>query len=492
LDKVSLSNKAVQITMVLLRKIFIFPFLVLTLLFSCNKTESDSIADLSIIFINDQHGQIDNFGKLKHLIDQEKKEGNVIVACSGDMFSGNPVVDIYEPSGYPMIELMNHCGFDVAVLGNHEFDYGQDVLADRMEQAGFEWICANVDMQDSEIPQPLAYTSILRGDLKVCFLGLLETNGKPDLNIPSTHPLKVDGIHFDRPEEVVANYSELKGEEGADLLIALTHLGHTSNKGNLGDFQLAEQFPYFDLIIGGHTNPLLDTMINGIPVFQAGNYLNYAGLIDITVKNKKVESIEFTAVDLNNYPESDPGIENMIDQYQQDMEELLNEEVGYSEIYHNRNQLGCFYTEALRSRLGADLSFQNYGGIRHDLDEGPITVREVYEIDPFNNRAMLYEMTGWEIKNFMLQCSQWQAFSGIDYEVVEEELILYDQSGQIIRDDQVLKVAINDYIPSVEDALFPSDGKILPYTTAEALIYFLKYSNSIVHYPDCDRYFYFE
>lgn len=464
--------------------------LLLFLLFTqCNEVNPDPLAEFSIIFINDQHGQIENFGKLKHLIDQKKTEGEVVVACSGDMFSGNPVVDIYEPSGYPMIELLNKTGFDIAVLGNHEFDYGQDVLAERMEQAEFEWICANVDMQDSGIPQPPAYVSIQLGDLKICFLGLLETNGKPDQNIPSTHPLKVEGIHFERPENIVANYADLKEEEEADLFIALTHLGHTNNSGNLGDFQLAEQFPFFDLIIGGHSHSLIDTLINGIPVFQSGSNLKYAGVIDVNVKAKKVETIEFSIVDLNNYTESDSEIENLVKQYNESMDALLSEEVGYSEIYHNRSQLGCFYTDALRGRLGADISLQNYGGIRHDLDKGPITIREVYEIDPFNNRAMLYQMTGREIKNFLQQKSQWMAYSGFDYEIVDDDLVLYDQSGQIIGDDQVLKLAINDYIPSVEDALFPNEGEILPYTTAEALIYFLKYSNAMVNYPECARYF---
>ena len=89
-----------------------------------NKDKSDETItkNLTIFFVNDQHGQLDNFSKIKYIIDKEKQETNVIVACSGDMFSGNPVVDNYPEKGYPMIDVMNKVGFDITVFGNHEFD----------------------------------------------------------------------------------------------------------------------------------------------------------------------------------------------------------------------------------------------------------------------------------------------------------------------------------------------------------------------------------
>lgn len=482
--------RAKYLKMIPFNKLFVqILFLWVLALPGCEKETPSPSYELTIIFINDQHGQIDNFGKLKHLIDREEHEGEVIVACSGDMFSGNPVVDIYDPQGYPMIDLMNRVGFDIAVIGNHEFDYGKDVLADRINQADFEWVCANVDIQETGIPQPNPYSILEIADLRIVFLGLIETNGMVGEDIPSTHPSKVEGIHFERPEKVVGQYATIKEQENADLFIALTHLGHNYTNSNLGDFQLAEQFPYFDLIIGGHSNPVLDTIINGIPVFQAGNYLNYAGKINIRVKDKQVEEISFEAIDLNAYPYTDPGIENQIKEYHNTMENQLNEVVGYSELHHERFQVGCFYTDALRARLNTDISFQNYGGIRHNLDEGNITVQEIYEIDPFNNRAMIYTMTCQEVKTFMTGTQAWHCYSGFEISTSENGITLLYPDGSIIPNDQTLTVGINDYIPAVDDQFFPETGKIQPYTTAEALIFFLKHTNPIVNYPDCERYF---
>jgi len=365
-------------------------YLLLSIVFlvlSCTKDKDNDIdlkKNLTIFFVNDQHGQIENFSKIKHIVDEEKQDVSVIVACGGDMFSGNPVVDNYEEKGYPMIDAMNEVPFDISTLGNHEFDYGENALKNRMEQANFEWICANVDMENTGVPEPFEYKTLSVDDLKITFLGLIETNGKPDATIPSTHPWKVQNYSFERPENVVSQYADIKEQENADLYIALTHLGHNSNYGNLGDFQLAEQFPYFDLIIGGHTNQLLDTTINNIPVFQAGHYLNYLGKIEVLVKEKSVESYNYELIDLINYADYNLELKTLIDDYNTDMSAVLDVVIGYSGIFHERYQLGCFYTDAIRERLNTDVSFQNYGGIRTTMDAGDITIREIYEIDPFN------------------------------------------------------------------------------------------------------------
>jgi 2',3'-cyclic-nucleotide 2'-phosphodiesterase (5'-nucleotidase family) len=101
-----------------------------------------------------------------------------MVVCSGDIFSGNPVVDNHEQKGYPMIDVMNKVGFDISTIGNHEFDYGESNLKEQLLQSEFEWVCANVDMNTTGIPEPNEYKTITKNNVKVTFLGLVETNGK--------------------------------------------------------------------------------------------------------------------------------------------------------------------------------------------------------------------------------------------------------------------------------------------------------------------------
>jgi len=399
------------------------------------------------------------------------------------------VVDNYNEKGYPIIDIMNKLGVDISAIGNHEFDYGQNILTERMEQADFEWVCANVDMANSGIPQPHDHISISVGDLRITFLGLIETNGKPGATIPSTHPLKIQGIDFTRPEDVVSQYENIKAQEGSDVYIALTHIGHDGYDGQLGDYQLAQQYPYFDLIIGGHSSFLIDTVVNDIPVFQAGRNLDYLGKIELQIEDKNVLEYNFNQIDLNTYPYVDMELNNDIDEYNNQMAEVLDEVIGYSHMDHERYQVGCFYTDALRERLEVDVTFQNYGGIRSWLYEGDITVREIYEIDPFNNGTVIYNMTVSEIEAFLKGSESWFCYSGIQVEQNGSIVEISDLTGNVLPGNTVLSVGINDYIPAVYDNYFPTSGNVQSFTTAEAIIDYLVSINDQVNYPDCNRYF---
>ncbi len=472
-----------------LKKTYIL-LLALFLIICCKNDNNEALTkNLTIFFVNDQHGQIDNFSKVKHIIDKERQEANVIVACGGDLFSGNPVVDNYEEKGYPMIDIMNEVGFDISAIGNHEFDYGESILAERIEQANFDWLCANADMGNTNITQPYSYKTLSIGELKVTFLGLIETNGSLSATIPSTHPYKIQDVIFERPENVVSQYSNIKDQEGSDLYIALTHLGHNGRVGELGDFQLAQQFPYFDLIIGAHSHRVIDTIVNNIPIFQAGSNLKYLGKIELKVKNEKVEGLNYELINLSTYPDYDTELQDDIDEYNNIMAEVLNEVIGFSQSYHASYQVGCFYADALRERLGVDVTFQNSGGVRSDLDQGDITVGEIYEIDPFNNGTMIFNMPVSEIKNFLIGTQSGYFYSGIQIEQIGSNIMFSYPNGNVIDDTSFLTVGINDYIPAVNDSYFPTNGNIQSFTTAEALMFYLLNINNVVNYPICDHYF---
>lgn len=474
-----------------MRKLYIILILAITIA-GCKKDDNNinpGTKNLTIFFINDPHGQIDNFSKIKHIIDKEKKEVNVLTVCGGDIFSGNPVVDNYPQKGYPIIDIMNQVGFDISVIGNHDFDYDENILKARMDQAEFNWVCANIDMGNTGIPEPLEYASLYTDSLKITFLGLIETNGKENAIIPSTHPLKVENFIFQRPENVVINYADLKEKENSDLYIALTHLGYDGVDNELGDVQLASQFPYFDLIIGGHSHSMCETIINGIPVFQAVHYLEYLGKIELSVYDKNAEIINSELIELSTYTGHDKELQSVIDDYNNEMASEFNEVIGYSQIFHYKNQVGCFYTDALRQSLNVDVTFQNTGGIRYFLNQGDITVGEIYTIDPFNNGTLIYEMTIGEIKSFLIGSNSGFYYSGIQISSTGSGIDIWDASGNLLPDETILSVGINDYIPAVHDTFFPSNGVLQPNTTAELIIDYLVNINDQVDYPDCDHYF---
>jgi len=443
---------------------------------------TDSSTHLTIFYINDQHGHIDNFAKIKHIVDGAKDSLNVLLVCAGDIFSGNPIVDQYSEKGYPMIDVMNQAGFDVSEIGNHEFDYGQETLAKRLDQAEFKWVCANVNVEDSGLPQPPPYVTLQAGNLDVTFLGFVETNGKPNAVIPSTHPWRVLGLVFNWFSDVITQYDNLKAEESSDLLIALTHLGSASDK------LIAEQYPYFDLIVGGHSHEVINESVNGIPIVQAGSYGRFLGKIDLKILDKKIVGRTNTLINLDEYTDEDETLAKVIADYNNAPE--FEEVVGNATSFLSTTEIGCFYTTALKDYLGTDCSFQNGGGIRSTINQGDITTLEIYQVDPFNNGSVVYTMTVGEIKQFFQETGAGEHVSGISLVQEQNVLRVYDEAGNELQDSKVLTIGINDYIPAVYDKYFPlekADRK--DFTTAEALIGYLKTINSTVDDEGCNRYF---
>lgn len=342
-------------------------------------------------------------------------------------------------------------------------------------------------MANSTIPEPFEYKTISIDNLKVTFLGLVETNGKDNATIPSTHPWRIQNLIFEKPEDVISQYANIKEQENSDLYIALTHLGFESFSGSMSDSDIASQYPFFDLIIGGHSHQIINSSVNNIPIYQSGSYLNYLGKIELTVKDKEVESINYELINLNTYSEFDSDLKAVIDEYNN--LPYLSEVIGYSHLFHEKPEVGCFYTDALKGVLNVDVTIQNTGGIRSVLNEGDITNREIFEISPFNNGTVIYDMTVSEIKNFLEGSRSGFYYSGIQIVQIGNDIQIRDLNNNIIPDNTILTLGTNDYIPAVYDNYFPTNGNIQSLTAAETIIYYLENVNSVVSYPSCDHYF---
>lgn len=466
---------------------FLFSILLITFLVSCGKDDTVEVVqpgehELTIFFTNDMHGQLDNFAKIKHIVDKEKELTDVLLVSGGDIFSGNPVVDQYEDKGYPIIDIMNRTGYDVSVIGNHEFDYGVETLNNRLSQADFEWVCANVNASSSVLEQPDPYITLSIGDLTLTILGLVETNGRPDDVIPSTHPWRVADLTFQEHTNTLPQFEGLKEQEDADLLMALTHLGSNS------EFSMANNFPWFDLIIGGHSNDLNQSAVNGIPVLMAGFNLSHLGKIELTIADRKIVNYDVTLIPLDTYEEEDEGLAAVIEEYNNTPE--FSEVVGFSNSYHDRVELGCFYTSALKDYMQVDVSFQNSGGIRADIDEGDVTSFEIFSMDPFNNGSVVFTMTSAEMKDFFINSGRGFYVAGITLVRSGDDIIMYDENGIEIDDNTTLTIGINDFIPALYENYFPfSSAEVRDLTTAESLIQYLKTINSTIDYEGCNSYF---
>lgn len=413
----------------------------------------DDNKKVTIIHTNDIHAQIDDFGKLAAYKTSEENDSDIFFYVdAGDIFSGNPVVDIN--TGAPIVDLLNQVGLDLIGIGNHEFDYGVEELNKRIEEADFTFLSANTDVLNSEFEQPEPYEIIEKDDVTFGFIALTQAP-------PATAPKNIVGIQFNDYSETLSQYEQLRDE--VDVLIGVNHIGLSEDR------KLAEEFPMFDAIIGGHSHTTMSKaeIVNGTTIVQTGSHLNNIGNITIILDgDNEIQSIDWALQSVEELTEVDEDVQKSIDGYNAEMEELLDEVIGETTglpqtgKYEGDVPLGNFWTDAMREYVGADVAFTNNGGIRADIKAGDLTVGDLFNIEPFANQVMEIDMTGEAIRNVLeysfVRDGRNQIdlqTSGLEYTIhldvfgdfSEVEIII---DGEPIRDDQVYKAAVPDYIGS--------------------------------------------
>ena len=430
-----------------MKKYFTILFFILSLsLFSQKDTTI-----ITVLHLNDLHAKINRFPQLKHVVDSLRNvKTEVILVSAGDLFSGNPIVDKYKEKGWPMIDLMNDLQFDLTAIGNHEFDYGQNVLNDRMKQAHFPFICANIISEQAEMNQPkdmFIYKS--KSGEEIAFVSVLQIGENA---LPASHPKNLKGLKFTEPENLIKSYK--KKLKPYNVKIALTHLGQKK------DIELAKKNQWLDLIIGGHSHSLIQPAqrIGNVLVTQAGSYVKYLGITDIILVNSKLLTINDTIIPLK-YQPKDSLIYKKVKAFSKNPE-LQKQIAKLTYNIETPEEIGELMANAYREGLGADIAFQNIGGVRlKQLHEGPVKLIDIMYLDPFNNEIMLFEMKKKDILSFLkysysIRHEQNQLISGIKAKFITnkegelEDIRLKDMENQPLLDNKIYKVAINSYMAS--------------------------------------------
>ena len=419
-----------------------------------------------IFSINDMHSRIENFSKIKPLIDKEKRMGNkVFFVSAGDIFSGNPIVDNYSEKGFPIIDLLNRTGLDVSVIGNHEFDYGQSVLSDRISQANFPFICANFSGGKGELSNVKGFEIIEKDGFSIAYIGAVETGNFG--RYPLTHPKKVKDLFFTNPIKVFEDYEMINENPDIDLVIALTHLGKS------GDEKILENFNYIDLVIGGHSNHIYGKRYENGYMIMSGKNLEMISKTSLSVYKGKVIDFQFEKIDLSNQDlEKDSKIDLLIQKYNDNPS--FYKKIGYSSVNHTRAETGCFYTEAIRETTNVDIVIQNNGGIRDNLKKGVITPNDIYTIDPFGNGLDNFLITPAELNFFLKKYrKRYSISSRLNIKHKANGSIEVYRNGRKIGEDEKISLAMNDYISNTYSKYLPEPLYSYPSTTAEYLIRFL-------------------
>ena len=375
-----------------------------------------------ILHTNDVHGNIKEYAKVAAMKDDYKAQGaQVILADAGDYSQGTVYVSLEK--GKNAVTMMNLAGYDVATIGNHEFDYGYAQLKSNLDSAAFKVVCANV-LQDGS-PVFDAYTMINKGGVQVAFVGLETPEAQTKAN-----PALIQGLTFLAGDEMYAAVQtqvDAAKTAGADIVIVLTHLGVDSSSEPNTSYDLYKKVNGIDFIIDGHSHTVMPKGPEGEPIQSTGTALNNIGVITIDNATKKIESNELIPiwhteevdgdnVTVYDYTKSDETVANaakaIIDPIDADYDQKFAEsavDLNGAKAPGNRTEetnLGDLITDAMMWAIktkapGVDMNnavaITNGGGIRAAIAKGDITKKDVNTVLPFGNTLAVVYVKGSEL-----------------------------------------------------------------------------------------------
>lgn len=321
---------------------------------------------------------------------------NTLFMMAGDTIS--PSVESITYKGAQMIDAWNTVGLDYATFGNHEFDFGPDVLVERIKESKFGWIAANVI--DTRTGKPFGdvppYVIREFSGVKVGIFGLVlpetKSTSRPGPNVDFRNPCET-------AKQVV---TELHGQ-GAKVVIALTHLSMREDK------EVA-RCADVDVIIGGHEHTLLESHAGHAPIFKMTADARELGQIDLNISQTtgELESIDWKVIHVDSKTKEAPEFAAVYRKYANLLAELAKP-VGRSTVAldarsaENRTRetnVGNLVADSFRKALVSDVALMNGGSVRADelIPAGRITVRDVLAILPFKNKLVKIEVTGATLK----------------------------------------------------------------------------------------------
>lgn len=376
--------------------------------------------DIIILYTNDVHcGIEDNLGYAKvagYKQDLLQQNPNVILVDAGDAIQGAPIGKL--TNGEAIINIMNAMGYDFAIPGNHEFDYGMTQFLSLVPKLNSGYYSFNlIDKRTNKNILP-AYKIFQFEDTKVALIGATT----PNTLTSSTPTYFQDEQHnfiytfcedstgqkfYDKLQQTVNTVREL----GADYVILVGHLGINGSTPRYNSMTIANSTQGIDAIIDGHSHEIIPNLtINnkqGKPVLitQTGTKLQYLGKLTITPQGNISSEL------LNNLTTVDTTTADIIAQEKIKIEPLLQQTIGKSTIKlttidpqtklrlvrSGETNFGDFVTDAFKTVLHADVAIANGGSIRNELPIGTFTYNDILTTFPFGNMCMSIEVTGQQL-----------------------------------------------------------------------------------------------
>ncbi|PWC80662.1 5'-nucleotidase [Azospirillum sp. TSH58] len=333
---------------------------------------------------------------------ERERNAGALTTVGGDFLS--PSLLSGTTRGAQMPALFNAMGVDVVGFGNHEFDFGTEVLKARIAESKFPWVGTNIAGPDGQpLPGSVATWTKTVGDVKVGFLGVLT---------PETAHLSGGGAEatFTNVQAAAALAVKALRDEGANVVVALTHQTITEDR------DLAVKVKGIDLVLGGHDHDPISFYEGSTLILKAGADGHYLGVIDLAVSTKATDKGPATTVSPAGWRfvttagvASDAEVGALVKRYTDQLDATLAGVIGRTEtdldsrkdvVRSQETTMGNLIADALRDGLKADVAITNGGGIRADTLHpagSSLTRKDIFAEMPFGNVAVLTQLSGADL-----------------------------------------------------------------------------------------------
>ena len=415
--------------------------------------------DVVILFTSDVHCGIDQgfgYAGLYAVKQQLAKTNNVLLVDDGDAIQGEPVGTVTH--GSAIIDLMNTVGYDVAIPGNHEYDYGMENFMNLTKQAKFPYISCNFT-KNGELVFPSYVIKEVEG-VKIGFIGVTTpetlTKDTPknfqDDKGNFIYSFMEDGTG-EKLYAAVQTAADDARKAGADYVIAIAHLGNEASSFPYNYADVLSHTTGIDALVDGHshdTDQLVMKNKDGKDVIRAacGTKLEGIGYVTISAKDGSLSYGLYTWHNSASAPAL-LGIENEVSKAVSAATDGLNAELSKvvaktavdltindptakdangSPVRIIRNaetNLGDLCADAYRDQTGAQVAIVNGGGIRASISAGDITLNDIMKVHPFGNQILVLEVTGQQLldalefasRDVPNECGSFLQVSGMTYEI---------------------------------------------------------------------------
>ena len=363
-----------------------------------------------ILYENDVHCAVEGYSKLAAMKNELKSEYEYVgVVSSGDFVQGGTLGAVSK--GEYIVELMNLVGYDAIAPGNHEFDYTISRLTELYELSETKYISCNFAKIGEEKTYFEPYTIVSYGDVDIAYIGIITpetiTSARPS-QFRNENGEIIYTFNESRLYELVQESIDEATEDGADYVIALSHIGYDES-GELNDVtDVIENTDGLDVVLDAHSHSVIEEKIvkdkSGDDVLLSSTGTGFENIGKLTIANGEFDT---ELIKTETYTKTDADVDAYIAEINESYAELGNRKIGESKvelITHNEEgtrlvrtaetNLGNLCSDALLFVTNADVSYVNGGGLRAPIKSGDMTFNDIYSVFPFNNRIVTAEITG--------------------------------------------------------------------------------------------------